>query len=152
MAYSSDEARAEMLAEVGHAADELAVALACLSEAYEALDEDGADIMEARMFRPVQAAYGRLRRAHTEFAARHRLPAREFPPGSPGTQSADPRVFIERAVQATHDADQRIADLQDSLRPVEVGDTELRAGLSETRALVAEVPAAGRQLLRSIGR
>lgn len=152
MAYSSDEARAEMLAEVGHAADELAVALACLSEAYEALDEDGADIMEARMFRPVQAAYGRLRRAHTEFAARHRLPAREFPPGSPGTQSADPRVFIERAVQATHDADQRIADLQDSLRPVEVGDTELRAGLSETRALFAEVPAAGRQLLRSIGR
>jgi hypothetical protein len=152
MAYTTEEGRKQLVDDVIGATRELARSLACLSEAYEALDEDGADIMEARMFRPVQVAYGRLRRAHTEFAARHRLPAREFPPGSPGTQSADPRVFIERAVQATQDADQRIADLQDSLRPVEVGDPELRAGLSETRALVAEVPAAGRQLLRGIGR
>ncbi len=36
--------------------------------------------------------------------------------------------------------------------PVDVGDTELRAGLAETRALVAEAPARGRRLLRTFGR
>jgi hypothetical protein len=141
-----------MLAEIGAAADELAVALACMAEAYEALDEDGAETLEARMFRPTQAAYARLRRAHTEFAARHGLPAREFPPGSPGTHVGDPRVYIERATQAAQDADQRIAALQDSLRPVEVGDPELRAGLSDTRALITDIPVVGRQLLRGFGR
>jgi hypothetical protein len=42
--------------------------------------------------------------------------------------------------------------MQDSLLPVEVGDRELRDGLSETRELIASVPAHGRQLLRTIGR
>ena len=31
--------------------------------------------------------------------------------------------------------------------PVEVGDTELRAGLSDVRSLIAELPARGRRLL-----
>jgi hypothetical protein len=35
---------------------------------------------------------------------------------------------------------------------VDVGDPEVRAGLSETRALIAHVPARGRQLLRTLGR
>jgi hypothetical protein len=36
--------------------------------------------------------------------------------------------------------------------PIDVGDTEVRAGLTETRALLADVPARGRQLLRTLGR
>jgi hypothetical protein len=49
-------------------------------------------------------------------------------------------------------ADHTIAELQDSMMPVEVGDTELRAGLSDTRSLIAELPARGRRLLRALGR
>jgi hypothetical protein len=36
--------------------------------------------------------------------------------------------------------------------PVEVGDRELRDGLTHTRELISAVPAEGRQLLRMIGR
>ena len=36
-----------------------------------------------------------------------------------------------RAIEATEEADHLIAELQDSMMPVEVGDTELRAGLSD---------------------
>lgn len=141
-----------MLDDIAVAVDEIGVAIACLTEAYEALDEEGADVLEERMFRPVQAAYGRLRRTQNEFAARHRAPAQTFAPRSSGTHATDPRVYIERAVEAAGGAEQRLADLQDSMMPVEVGDPELRAGLAETRALLADVPARGRLLLRTVGR
>jgi len=152
VSYSTAEARAQMLDDIAAAADELAVALACLGEAYEALDEDGADALEDNMFRPVQSAYGRLKRAHAEFAARYGLPERGFQSRSPGGHSADPKVYVERAVEAAEEADHRIAELQDSLLPVEVGDPELRAGLSDTRSALAHVPAQGRRLLRIYGR
>jgi hypothetical protein len=45
-----------------------------------------------------------------------------------------------------------IAELQDSMRPVEVGDAELRAGLADVRARLADLPERGRQLLRTLGR
>jgi hypothetical protein len=152
VAYSTAEARAEMLEDIGVTADELAAALASLSEAYEALDNDGADELERTVFAPVQAAYGRLRRTHTEFARRHRLPERAFPAGGPGPHTGDPRVYIERALDAADDAEQRLAELQDSMAPVDVGDPELRAGLAQTRTLLAEVPAGGQHLLRAFGR
>ena len=38
------------------------------------------------------------------------------------------------------------------MRPVEVGDAELRAGLSEVRALVADLGPRGREFLRTFGR
>ena len=50
------------------------------------------------------------------------------------------------------DADLRLSDLQDSMRPVEVGDAELRAGISEVRQLIGDVPASARELSRIIGR
>ncbi len=152
MAYSTAEARVEMLDDIAVSADELAGALAALSEAYEALDEDGADELERAVFAPVQAAYGRLRRAHTEFARRYSLPQRQFAAGRAGTHSGDPRVYIERALDAAQDAELRLAELQDSMAPVEVGDPELRAGLAETRTLLADVPARGDRLLRGFGR
>jgi hypothetical protein len=152
VAYSTAEARVEMLDDIGVTADELAVALAALSEAYEALDDDAADELERAVFAPVQAAYGRLRRAHTEFARRHGLSERAFAPGTPGAHSGDPRVYIERALDAADEAEQRLGELQDSMAPVDVGDPELRAGLAQTRTLLSEVPAGGRQLLRGFGR
>lgn len=152
MAYSTAEARAEMLDDIGTSADELAAALAALSEAYELLDEDAGDELERAVFGPVQTAYGRLRRTHSEFARRHGLPERRFPAGTPGTHTGDPRVYIERGLDAAQEAEQRLAELQDSMAPVDVGDPELRAGLAQTRTLLADVPVSGDRLLRSFGR
>jgi regulator of protease activity HflC (stomatin/prohibitin superfamily) len=61
-------------------------------------------------------------------------------------------VYVERAVEAIERADQILAELQDSMMPVEVGDRELRDGLSETRGAIAELPARARRLMRTQGR
>jgi hypothetical protein len=152
MTYNTEEARKQLLDDVADAAGELALSIACLTEAYEALDEDTADRLEEQMFRPVQAAYGRARRTYSEFAARYRLSDGRLEPRSPGSASPDPGTYIHRAVEAVEAADHRIAELQDSMLPVDVGDTEVRAGLSETRSLIAGVPSRGRQMLRTLGR
>lgn len=152
MSYNAGEARGQLLEDVADAADQLALALASLGEAYEELDERTADELEEQLFRPTQSAYGRLQRTHAEFAGRHGLPGREFAPSSGGLHSADPRVYVERAVEAIEQADHSLAELQDSMMPVEVGDRELRAGLSETRETIAELPARARRLMRTQGR
>lgn len=152
MAYTSESARMQLLDDLTQAVDQLAVAIASLGEAYDELDERTADTLERDLFRPVQAAYGRARRTHSEFAQRHGLPGGTFGEGSSGQHSGDPRVYVERAIEAAERADAVIAEMQDSLLPVEVGDRELRDGLTETRELISAVPARGRQLLRTIGR
>ncbi len=152
MSYNAGEARAQLLDGVADATDQLALALASLGEAYEELDEQTADVLEEQLFRPTQSAYGRLRRTHAEFAGRHELPGREFEASSGGLHSADPRVYVDRAVEAIERADHVLSELQDSMMPVEVGDRELRAGLSETRATIAELPARARRLMRTQGR
>jgi hypothetical protein len=152
MSYSAAEARQQLLDDMADATDQLALAVAALTEAYEELDEQTADHLEEELFRPVQQAYGRLRRTHAEFAERHGLPTRTFAPSSGGQHSGDPRVYVERAVEAIERADQGLADLQDSMMPVEVGDRELREGLSATREAIAELPARARRLMRAQGR
>jgi len=152
MAYTSESARIQLLDQLAEAVDQLAIALASLGEAYELVDELTGELLEDRLFRPVQAAYGRARRTHSEFAQRHQLGERAFAPGSPGAHSADPRVHLDRAIAAIERADHVIAEMQDSMLPVEVGDRELRDGLTETRELIAAAPGNGRQLLRTIGR
>src|SRR5436305_3037657 len=152
MAYSAGEARRQLLDEVAQAIDQLALVVAALTEAYEELDEQTADHLEAELFRPAQSAYGRLRRTHAEFAERHRLPGGTFESSTGGLHSADPRVYVERAVEAIERADHGLAELQDSMLPVDVGDRELREGLSETREALAELPARARRLMRSQGR
>jgi hypothetical protein len=152
MAYRAGEARQRLLDDVATATDQLALSVAALTEAYEELDEQTADQLEAELFRPVQHAYARLRRTHAEFAERYALPARPFEASSGGQHSADPRVYVERAVEAIERADQILAELQDSMMPVEVGDRELRDGLSETRETIAELPARARRLMRVQGR
>lgn len=152
MAYTTAEGREQVLTDLAVAVEQIAEALAGLGEAYEQLDEQHADILEEQLFRPVQSAYGRAKRTHTEFAARSGLRTRTFADHSPGPQSQTVQELIERAADAVEDADQSIAELQDSMLPVEVGDTELRAGLSGVRETLSAVPNRARNLVRTVGR
>ena len=63
------------------------------------------------------------------------MPLRSFPDPDLGLP-AEARDEIARAVDQIHLADETLAGLQDSMLPVEVGDPELRAGLSEVRSLI----------------
>jgi hypothetical protein len=49
-------------------------------------------------------------------------------------------------------ADSELAALQDSMKPVEVGDAELRAGMSEVRRQLADVSGQARRFMRGFGR
>jgi hypothetical protein len=152
MAYVTREAQEQLLGTVAEATDEIGVALAALGAAYEQLDEQSADRLEAELFRPVQLAYGRARRTHSGFAERHGLPGRTFEPASAGLPSQGVRGFVEHAVEALEEADAILVELQDSMRPVEVGDAELRAGLAEVRELISEPPERARRFLSLLGR
>jgi hypothetical protein len=152
VAYRASDARQHLLDTVAEATEEIGFALASLGEAYEQLDEYTADRLEEALFRPVQLAYGRARRAHTAFAGRHGLPERAFEPPSAGVASTGARGFMDAAVDALRRADDTLATLQDSMLPVEVGDAELRAGLADVRALIGELPGRARELVRTLGR
>ena len=152
MTYDTADAQQGLLDQVAAAADEVGVALAALGEAYELLDEATADRLEEQLFRPVQTAYGRVKRTHAGFAGRHGLPTRTFAPAIRGLPSQGVRGFVDAAVEALARADLTLGTLQDSLLPVEVGDAELRAGLSEVRRLIGDVPGRARQFVRVLGR
>jgi len=152
MTYSSDAARQDLLDAVADAIDDLARALAALGAAYELLDQHKADALEESLFGPVQAAYGRARRTHTEFAARHDRAQRTFTTATPGAPSGGLKGYVDDAVAAVTSADATLATLQDSMMPIEVGDPELRAGLAKVRELVADVPQRARALSRTFGR
>jgi hypothetical protein len=152
MAQTTLEARQELLAALADATDAIGLALAAFGAAYEQLDEYHADELEAQLFRPVQLAYGRARRAHTEFARRHDLPTRNFEQASAGRPSIGAKGFIDAGVESVGRADAVLAELQDTLLPVEVGDPELRAALAELRELVGGLAKRARELVRTIGR
>jgi hypothetical protein len=152
MAYGTREAQQELLDTIADAIDQIGVALAAVGAAYEQLDENTADRLEAELFRPVQLAYGRAQRTHTGFAGRHGLPTRTFEPATAGAPSHGVRGFLEIAMDAVADADGTLAELQDSMRPVEVGDAELRAGIAEVREALAPLSERTRQLVRVLGR
>jgi hypothetical protein len=152
MAYVTSEARQQLLDDVAQAIDQIGRALAALGEAYEQLDEKAADALEEQLFRPVQAAYGRAKRTHAEFATRHRMRKRSFAPVARGAPSRGVRGFLEVAVDAVTQADHDIAELQDSLMPIEVGDPELRAGLAEVRVQLGQISARAAGLMRVLGR
>lgn len=152
MAYTTAQARQQLLDAVAEAADEIGVAVVSLGEAYELLDERTADTLEQELFRPVQMAYGRAKRTHAEFAKRHGLPGQVFQPASPGAPSRGVKGFLDDAVDAAGRADSTLAALQDSMLPVEVGDPDLRAGLAEVRKLVGDLRTRARELVRTLGR
>ena len=152
MTYITAEARQEMLDDIAHAIDAMAQALAALGGAYELLDDATADALEEQLFRPVQLAYGRAKRTHTEFARRYDFPERAFAPAVPGAPSHGVKGFVDTAVDAVDEADRTLTEIQDSMMPVEVGDPELRAGLADTRARLGGVRGAARDFVRTLGR
>ena len=152
MTYVSQEARQQLLDTVAEATDEIGIAMAALGAAYEQLDDNTADTLEEELFRPVQTAYGRAQRTHSGFAERHGLPTRTFEPASAGLPSQGVRGFLDRAMEAVEEADTILAELQDSMMPVEVGDAELRAGLSQVRELAAAAQGRAQHLMRRLGR
>ena len=153
MAYVTREARQDLLEIIGDAIDELSAAIGALGDAYEQLDERTGDALEESLFRPAQAAYGRAQRTYAGFAARHGLEAgRTFEQVSPGAASRGVRAFVEMAVESVEEADTILAELQDSMRPVEVGDAELRAGLAEVREQLGAIPDRAQRLISTLGR
>lgn len=152
MSYSAADGRQELLDATAEAAEAIGVALAALSAAYELVDEDAADRLEAQLFGPAQVAYGRMKRGHANFAARHGLPAQTFAAAEPGGPPAVASDAIEQAVEAAERADDILSELQDSLLPVEVGDAELRADIADVRQRLGEIPLRARELLRTLGR
>ena len=151
MSYSTASAREQVLDEIASAVEHLGTAVARLGEAYEELDERSADRLEQELFRPLRAAYGVARRTYNEFSARYTIEARAPADASPGLP-AQPREELERAAEEIRTADETIASLQDSMLPVEVGDQELRTGLSRTRELISPLPGRARELVRILGR
>jgi hypothetical protein len=152
MPHTDLDARQRLLDVLGAATDELARALAALSTAYEQLDEQQADRLEAELFNPVRRAYGRAKRAYVEFAARHAIQGRDFEIPPPPAPSSGVKRLIEDAVEAVGRAETELVGLQDSLMPIEVGDAELRAALGEVRQLIDGLSQHARELLRTFGR
>ncbi len=152
MATTTAEARQQILDDLAAALDQLGLAVACLSEAFEQLSVDAADRLEADLYRPVQRAYGRGKRTHAQFAQRVGLSGDTFEPPSAGPASQGVKELVQRMAAALGDADRRIAELQDSMLPIEAGDAELRAGLSEVREALEKVPTAAAMFLRGLGR
>jgi hypothetical protein len=152
MAYATAEARQDLLDAIAEATEHIGVALSAIGAAYEQLDEQSAERLEEELFRPVQLAYGRARRTHAGFAERHALPGRSFAPPPAGHPSQGVKGFLDAAVEATGAADVALSTLQDSMRPVEVGDPELRAGLAEVRELLGRLPGRARRFVSLFGR
>ena len=152
MAYTSVEGRQQLLDALGEATDEVGFALASLGDAYEQLDEQTADRLEEELFGPVQVAYGRLKRNHAEFADRHGLAGRSFESQEAGLPSTGAKGFIDHANEAIGRADGLLAGLQDSPESLEVGDAQLRAGVTEVRELLGRLGPRSRELVRTLGR
>jgi len=152
MAYTTVEGRQQLLAALAEAIDEIGLALASLSAAYEQLDIATADTLEEELFGPAQRAYGRAKRTHVLFAERHGLAGRVFEPQGAGVPSTGAKGFIDHAVAAVRAAGGTLATLQDSPMLLEVGDVELRQGLTEVRELIDEITPRARELVRRLGR
>jgi hypothetical protein len=152
MAITQAEARQKILDDLGAATERVAFAVACLGVAYEQLSVGPADRLEAELYRPAQKAYGRGKRTRSQFAQRTGFEVEELETPSPGLKSQGVKSFVEKAVVSAANGDRMIAALQDTMLPVESGDAELRAGLSEVRKLLAVLPGNAREFLRTLGR
>lgn len=149
---SDADIRGEMLDALAEAADALGDAVAALGDAYDHVDDFAADRLEEALFKPAQAAYARARRTHTEFAQRFGLPARSLAPRAAHGEVPTARPRVDEAIEAVREAEQILVELQDSMRPVEYGDVQLRKGIAETRELMAPLPHNAREFLRTLGR
>jgi hypothetical protein len=152
MSSSDTSARLQLLDGLAEATDQLGRALAALGAAYEQLDEQQGDRLEDQLFHPVQRAYGRAKRTYTDFAGRHGLTTRGFTMPSPGVPSTGVKGFIEEAQEAVERADHELVALQESTLAIELSDVALRAGLTEVRQLISEMPQHARAFVRTFGR
>ena len=152
MTYTNADARQQLLDQVAAAAEDIGLALANLTEAYEQLDDSSAQRLEDQLFRPLQLASGQAQRTYAEFAARYRLPMRTFETAQPHVPEHDAKGIIENAAAIVARADQTLATLQDSMLPIEVGDPQLRAGLEQVRVLLGDIGRRSREVTRTLGR
>ena len=152
MTYTNVEGRQQLLDALAEAVDDIGLALAALSAAYEQLDLATADKLEEELFGPVQLAYGRAKRTYAAFADRHGLETRTFEAQAAGLPSTGAKGFIDNAVAEVSSASGTLATLQDSPMLLEVGDIELRKGVVEIRELIGDLPRRARELVRRLGR
>lgn len=149
---TQSEARDEITTEVNAVVGRLSLAIACLTEAYEQLPDDAADELEAVLFRPMQKAYGQARATLNGFASRFGLTVPALEPPTPGLKSQGAQEFIEKAAALASATAGQVAELQDSMLPIDAGDPELRRGLAAVREILDGVPAAARGFLSTLGR
>lgn len=152
MAFTTAEGRQQILDAIGDAGVQLAFAISALSAAYDALDERTGDRLEAELFGPVQKASGRLLRTGTAFAGRIGMEATPVDLAREPPANRPVPGLVADAVSAATGADEILAELQDSMMPVEVGDRELRDGLAEVRTALGGITGHARELLRVLGR
>lgn len=148
MTYTAQEAIEQMRAAVLAASHDLDAALQRLGDAHEMLEERLGERLEEQLFRPVRRASAEARKAYASLAG---SAEREAPPVR-GAPSHGAKAFVEEAVEAVRRADAAIAELQDSMLPVEAGDAQLRARLTAVREQLAGVPSAAREFVRVLGR
>jgi len=153
MTYSSHEGYERIFSDSAEAASSLLGAIEPLGTAYEALDEHAADELESQLYGPIGLAAKTLLASVTAFAGRcgeafERPVAKHFA----GGREDGARQHVDAALAFVGEADEILAELQDSLIPVEVGDAPLREGLAATRRTLAPLPQAARELERTLGR
>lgn len=152
MAFTTLEGRTQILADLGTAIEKIGISVACLGEAYEQLDVTTADRLEDELFRPVQKALGKAKRTQSQFAERVGLPPPPAEAAAPGAGRLSVKELIDRSVSAASIGAQQIAELQDTMLPIEVGDAALRSDLAEIRDLLAVLGERSPQFLRTLGR
>ena len=152
MAYTNIEGREGLLGPLGDAADEVGATLAFISAAHAQVDDRTADRLEELLFGPAQRAYGHVKRAHAEFAARHGLPDRSFAAPAEPPAALRARELIESAAASAERVDEALATLQDDQALLEVGDVELRSGVAAVRENIGVIPGRARELLGTLGR
>ena len=152
MAITRAEAQEQILEALGSATEQIGLAVECLGEAYEQLSESEGDRLEMELFGPAQKAFGLARRTRDGFSSRTGTRAAALLQLPVGARSQGARAFIDKATQAAEIADHEVAELQDTMLPIEAGDPELRAGLAAVREQLAAIPAASRDFVRTLGR
>jgi hypothetical protein len=152
VSYTNAEARQQLLDALAQATNEIGLAVANLTAAYDQVDDSAAERLESELFRPLQQAYGQAQRTYGDFAREYGLPEHTFGPTDAHAREHNAAAIIEAAAAAAARADAALATLQDSMLPVEVGDPPLRAGLERVRQLLGDVSGHFRTFTRTLGR